>query len=69
MTLVVGAIAVIAGAMGLMDYFTSFLSILAVGISPVAGVVIADYFFIKKGRYQYGEGTKHYFCNLLAWIA
>lgn len=69
MTLVVGAIAVIAGAMGLMDYFTSFLSILAVGISPVAGVVIADYFFIKKGRYQYGEGTKHYFCNLLALIA
>ena len=69
MTLVVGAVAVIAGAMGLMDYFTTFLSILAVGISPVAGVVIADYFFVKKGKYQYGEGTKHYFCNLLALIA
>ena len=66
MTLVVGAVAVIAGAM---DYFTTFLSILAVGISPVAGVVIADYFFVKKGKYQYGEGTKHYFCNLLALIA
>ena len=47
----------------------TFLGWLGTAIPPVAGIVIVDYFIIKKGDYSYGEGTKHHFCNILALIA
>lgn len=56
--LVLGIIATIAGAFGIVDYFTPWLVLLGVGFPPVAGIIIADYFIINKGKYDFGVGTK-----------
>ena len=47
---VVGLIGTILGAAGIMNSFTSFLSILTSFIPPLAGVVIASYWIVGKGK-------------------
>lgn len=70
--IVFGIIATFAGAMGIVNYFTSWLGLLGTAIPPVAGILIVDYFFVKKKDYHFGAGVKHYFCStpaLISWIA
>ena len=69
LTAIFGVVGIALSSLGITDYFMTFLGWLGTAIPPVAGIVIADYFFIKKGNYQYGEGVKHHFCNVLALIA
>lgn len=69
MTAVFGVVGIALSSLGITNYFMTFLGWLGTAIPPVAGVVIVDYFLIKKGKYQYGEGVKHHFCNVLALIA
>ena len=57
--LVFGIIATIAGAFGLINYFTIWLGFLGTGIPPIAGILILDYFMVKKQEYTFGEGTVH----------
>lgn len=67
-----GIIATIAGALGIVNYFTTWLGILGTAIPPVAGILIMDYFFVKKKHYQFGAGVEHRFCSmpaLLSWAA
>ena len=52
-----------------MDLFTAWLSLLGTGIPPVAGILILDYFVIKKQKYEFGEGVKHRFCSVPAVVA
>ncbi|MCB6994589.1 cytosine permease [bacterium 210820-DFI.6.37] len=69
--LVFGILATIAGAAGIVNYFTAWLGILGTGIPPVAGILILDFFFIKKKNYQFGKGVKHGFCSVpavISWI-
>lgn len=49
-TAIAGVIGLIAAAVGIMDYFTTFLTFLSAMVPALAGVMIADYFFIRKGR-------------------
>ena len=67
--IVFGIIATIAGAFGFVDLFTAWLSLLGTGIPPVAGILILDYFVIKKQKYEFGEGVKHRFCSVPAVVA
>lgn len=67
--LMAGILATIVGAMGLSDYFINWLVVLGTGLPPMAGIVIADYYFIKKGKYEYGSGTKYYGWNLFAFLS
>lgn len=69
MTAIFGVVGIALSSLGITNYFMTFLGWLGTAIPPVAGVVIVDYFLIKKGKYQYGEGVKHHFCNVLALIA
>lgn len=46
---VAGAIGTLLAAFGLLDMFTNFLSLMSALIPPLAGVIIADYWLIKKG--------------------
>lgn len=69
LVVITGIIATIVGAMGLADYFVTWLSILGVGIPPVAGVVICDYYFLSSRRYEYGTGTKYCQVNIWALVA
>ncbi|MEG1973193.1 MAG: cytosine permease, partial [Oscillospiraceae bacterium] len=52
-TLCVGIGATLIGAMGLSDYFTSWLVLLGIGLPPMAAIIIADYYFIHNMHYSY----------------
>lgn len=62
---VAGVLATIVGALGLADYFATWLSLLGVGVPPVAGVIICDYYLLKGKKYEYGSGTKY--CKVNVW--
>jgi cytosine permease len=47
---IAGVIGTVLGALGIIDRFTTFLSIITSFIPPVAGVVIAAYWIIGKGK-------------------
>lgn len=49
-TVVAGGIGIILAIMGVIDYFTSFLSFISVLVPPMAGVVVADYWIKGKGN-------------------
>lgn len=66
---VTGVLATIVGAMGLADYFTTWLSLLGVAIPPVAGVIICDYYLLKGQKYEYGPGTKYCKVNVWAFVS
>ncbi len=68
-TLAIGLVATILGALGLANYFTNWLVLLGIGIPPMAGIIIADYFIISGRKYEYGEGTKYFNWNILAFIS
>ncbi|TMV45469.1 cytosine permease [Paenibacillus mesophilus] len=59
LVLVVGVIATIVGAAGMANHFISFLIAIGVAVPPVAGILIADYFFVHKQGYTFGKGTKY----------
>jgi len=67
--LVCGIIATIAGVFGLADYFVNWLTILGVGIPPVAGIIIADYFVINKSKYSFDKDTEYGDISRPAFIA
>lgn len=69
LTAIFGVIGIALSSLGITDYFLTFLGWLGTAIPPVAGIVIVDFFLIRKGDYHYGEGVKHHFCNVLALIA
>ena len=47
---IAGAIGTILAAMGLLDAFQGFLSLMSALIPPLAGVIIASYWIIGKGK-------------------
>ena len=49
-TAIAGGIGTVLGAFGIMNHFITFLSILTAFIPPVAGVIIANYWIIGKGK-------------------
>ena len=69
LTGIFGVVGIVLSSLGITNYFLTFLGYLGTAIPPVAGIVIVDYFIIRKGEYHYGEGVKHHFCNVLALIA
>ncbi len=68
-TLIVGIIATLIGTAGLADYFITWLSILGIGLPPMAGIIIADYYVLKKGHYEFGPGTKYCNWGIIAFIS
>lgn len=49
-TMVAGIVGLVAAAVGIMDYFTTFLTFLSAMVPALAGTMIADYFLVRKGR-------------------
>lgn len=48
-TMVAGGIGIILAIIGVIDYFTSFLSFISVLVPPMAGATVADYWLKGKG--------------------
>jgi len=46
-TLIVGLFGILLAAMGILSHFMSFISLLTITITPIAGVLISDYFISK----------------------
>ncbi len=55
LTLVLGAVSTLLGALGIMEAFTFFLNLLSTLIPPIAAVIIADYYLYNRdsGLYAY----------------
>ena len=47
---IAGVAGILLAVFGIMDYFTSFLDLMASCIPPVAGVMIADYWLLGRGK-------------------
>ncbi len=66
---VLGVIATAFGVWGLADYFVPWLVLLGVTIPPVAGILIADYWLLKRGAYTFGSGTRYAAWSWPAFLA
>ncbi|MCL2619151.1 MAG: cytosine permease [Defluviitaleaceae bacterium] len=64
-----GTIGIVLGMAGIADHFVGWLSILGIGTPPVAGIIIADYFVLKKMKYDFGPGTRYVAWNILAFVS
>lgn len=49
-TLIMGVAGSVLAAAGILNLFTSFLTVLGVVFPPIAGIMIAEYFFVKTWR-------------------
>ena len=74
-TLMLGVAGTILAVLRITDYFTTFLESLSMLFGPLIGVAIADYFIVRKGKfdlkdiYQEGKKNKKLYRFGLNWIA
>ena len=45
-----GIVGTLLSVIGIINYFTNFLTLLGVAIPPVAGIMVVDYFILKRSR-------------------
>ncbi|MFI6602447.1 purine-cytosine permease family protein [Nonomuraea sp. NPDC050536] len=55
-TAIVGVAGTLLGALGILDLFTEFLILLGVIFPPIAGIMIAEYFVVRRWRGELAEG-------------
>ena len=63
---IIGGLIGTVGAIWLNNNFTAFLTFLNSMLPPVGGILIADYFFVKKRKYDTIEKTEFKNIN---WVA
>jgi cytosine permease len=54
-TIAAGIIGTILAALGIMDYFIDFLLFLGITIPPIAGIYVADFFFVRGRNYDVAD--------------
>ncbi|TCO44716.1 purine-cytosine permease family protein [Actinocrispum wychmicini] len=54
-TLVIGILGTILSAVGILERFTDFLTLLGVSLPPIAGVIVAEYYLVRRWRGQLDE--------------
>lgn len=52
LTIIIGLISTVIAALGVYKYFVSFLSLLGVFIAPITGILIADFYFCNRKKYN-----------------
>lgn len=65
-TLVSAALGIVLSLTGIINHFLSFVGILAAWVSPVVGVMIAEYYFVSKGRLVRKDGI--YWPGMICWL-
>lgn len=58
-TLIVGIAGTVLSVLGILDQFVNFLVFLGVWIPPIAGIMVVDYFILKRSRKVLDESRKH----------
>lgn len=67
-TLLIGLAGSLLAAAGILGYFTSFLIILGVAFPPIAGIMVAEYYFVKTWRKQLTESAPGLPATQPAWV-
>lgn len=49
-TVILGIVGTVLGAVGILGQFEAFLSLLGVAFPPIAGIMVAEYFFVRTWR-------------------
>lgn len=52
---ILGIVGTVLSMIGIIYYFTDFLTLLGVAIPPVAGIMVVDYFLLKRNRKELEE--------------
>jgi len=78
LTLALGAVGTLFSVLGVLDHIVRFLLILGVAVPPVGGVMLADYFLLRRDRQELaatrGKGSLPASCEwlnpvaILAWL-
>ncbi|HEY3685390.1 MAG TPA: cytosine permease [Streptosporangiaceae bacterium] len=50
MTIVLGVIGTVLAAVGILDLFEGFLNLLGIAVPPIAGIMVAEYFVVRRWR-------------------
>ncbi|WP_103106345.1 purine-cytosine permease family protein [Brevibacillus reuszeri] len=50
LTLIVGVIGTVLSVMGILDQFVNFLIFLGIWVPPIGGIMVVDYFILKRSR-------------------
>jgi len=69
LVLIMGALGILIALTGYQDHFVPFLNFLGVYVPPIAGVMIADHWIVRRHSYRFGEGTTYSLINLAAIVA
>lgn len=72
LTLILGTVSTAIAALGVYRYFVDFLSILGVFITPITGILIADFYICNRKSYDEEIGSVKYTVKwdaLAAWAA
>jgi cytosine permease len=56
-TIVVGAIGTFLSAVGILEQFVPFLTALGVVVPPIAGIMVVDYYLLRRHREPLGESA------------
>lgn len=71
LVLIIGITGSILGGLGVADYFVNWLSLLGIGVPPMAGIIMADYYIIRNQNYNFNVEKQIPGWNLnaiIAWI-
>jgi cytosine permease len=49
-TIAIGTVGTVLSAMGILERFTDFLTVLGVTLPPIAGIMVAEYFLVRRWR-------------------
>jgi cytosine permease len=58
-TIVVGALGTVLSAVGILGQFVPFLIVIGVVVPPIAGIMIVDYFLLRRHREQLRESASN----------
>ena len=68
-TLIAGVLGTLLAVFGVMNQFEAFITWLGAAFSPMAGVLLADYWIISKGKPQNWKPREgFYWIGIIAWL-
>lgn len=68
MTIVLGAVGTLLAAVGILDAFEGFLDLLGVAVPPVAGIMVAEYFIVRRWRPVLAAAGPRLPASAPAWV-
>ncbi|MBB4908489.1 purine-cytosine permease family protein [Actinophytocola algeriensis] len=58
-TIAIGVLGTALSALGILDRFADFLTVLGVTLPPIAGIMVAEYFLVRRWRPALDESREH----------